>query len=91
MDRRNGAAAQRLSVHDARIELDLADSVQMGAASGVEGLVVLQKPNHLLYGIDRASPFLQQIPTDAESRGAPFPVSADQIIRDIPGAAVNDE
>ena len=91
MDRRNGAAAQRLSVHDARIELDLADSVQMGAASGIEGLVVLHKTNHLLDGIDRRSALLQQIPPDAEGRGAPFPVGIDQTFRNIPGASVNDK
>ena len=91
MHRRDGTAPERFSIHDARIELNLAQGIEVRAVPGVERRTVFKVADDLLDRIDRGSSALEQLPAQSKGAFAPGPVRFDQRVGNIPGATVNDQ
>jgi hypothetical protein len=85
------AGAERGGFHDDGVAFDVAVEGEMGAVAGVEDGVVFEDDNGGFDGVERVAAAFENFPPSLESAEAAGFTSVDGIIRNIPGAAVNNE
>ena len=82
--------AQRGAVHDERIELYFAVAIEKAAAAGIKGLVVFHDDHGFFDGIKRRSAAFEHPPARSHGVAHAVEMSFDHVIRNGPGAAMND-
>ena len=90
LDPGDRAGHQGAAVHDARVQFDLAVTVQVRTAPGVKDGVILHDTNRGLGGLDGGSARSQDIPTHSGRLTATGEMLGVQCFGDIPRAAMND-
>jgi len=88
---RDGAGAERGGVHDDGVAFDVAVEGEMGAEAGVENRIVFEDDDGGFDGIERVATAFENFPACFESAKAAGFAGVNGIIRNIPGAAVNNE
>jgi hypothetical protein len=86
----NRAGAQRWAIHDGRVHLDLAETVEGRARARVEEGIVFEDDDGGLDGIERGATALKYLPTRARGQLAAFEPVGKAIVFDRPGAAVHN-
>ena len=91
LDTSDATRAEGCSVHNEGIELDFAVAVQKAASPGVESFVVFHNHNCFFSGIERRAALLEHAPTRGRGILHAVEVSLDKIVRNGPGATVDEE
>src|ERR1700719_4652575 len=90
LDATDAAPAQGRAVHDESVELHFAISIQETAAAGIECLVVFKNNDSLFDRVESRAAAFQHAPSSGGCITHAAEVRLDHVIRNIPGAAVND-
>ena len=88
---RDGAGAERGGVHDDGVTFDVAVEGEMGAEAGIEDGIVFEDDDGGFDGVERVATSFENFPACFESAKAAGFAGVNGIIRNIPGAAVNNE
>ncbi len=87
----NAAGTQRGAIHEQCVQLHSTIVGEETAAAGVEGFVVFHHSDSGLDRIDRGRTFFQQRVACGEGVGYALAVRLDEIIRNVPCAAMEGE
>ena len=90
-DAGDAAGAEGGAIHEEGVELDAAVAGEEAAAAGVEGGVVFQRSDGGFDGIECGAGALENAPTVLEGIEDALFVGFEEVGRDIPGAAVDEE
>lgn len=91
LDAGDAAGAHGGSVHDEGVKLDAAVASEEAAAAGIKGRIVFHCGNGGLDGVDGGGAALEETPAFLECVKDALFVSFEQVGRNVPGAAVNEE
>ena len=84
-------ARRRGAIHDQGVELDFAFAIEETSAAGVESLVIFHYDDRCFGGVERGAAFLKHAPSGGDSIPDAVQVCLNHIIRNSPGAAVDEK
>jgi hypothetical protein len=87
----DSARAQCRSVHQQRVQLNFALTIQKAATTRIEGFIVFHHDDRCFRRIERRTAALEDAPSRRTSVLHAVQVSFDEIVRNCPRAAVNEE
>src|SRR5712692_12083659 len=91
LDGSDSAGLERCAVHEDGVEFDAAVAVQVRADASVEDGVVFEYDDGRFHGVKRRAAALEYLPAGLERLPATGAAGLDRFVRDVPGAAVNDQ
>src|SRR5713226_4697148 len=91
LDGSDSAGLKRCAVHEDGVEFDAAVPVQVRADAGVEDGVVFEYDDGCFNGVQRRAAALEYLPAGLERLPATGAAGLDRFVRNVPGAAVNDQ
>ena len=87
----SGACAKRCAVHDDGVAFDAAVKIEMRAVTGVEDGIVLEDHDGGFDGVESGTAARKNGPAGSEGAMAAGFARVDGIVRNVPGAAMNNE
>ncbi len=86
-----GPGAQRRAIHDDGVAFDVAFEIEMRTVTGVEDRIVFEDHDGCFDGVKSGAPARKDGPSGAEGAMATGFARVDGFVRNVPGAAVNNE